>query len=170
VDNAVEVAHGAIFNNHGQNCCAGSRTFVESTIYDAFIAKASEMAQKRILGDPFDSKTQQGPQIDELQFKKIQDLIESGKKEGARCVTGGSRWGDKGYYIQPTVFADVKDNMRIAKEEIFGPVQSIFKFENVEEAIERANDTKYGLAAGIMTNDIHKALLFAQSVQAGSVW
>jgi len=85
-------------------------------------------------------------------------------------VTGGSRWGDKGYYIQPTVFADVQDNMRIAKEEIFGPVQSIFKFNTVEEAIERANATTYGLAAGILTNDINKALLFAQSVQAGSVW
>jgi acyl-CoA reductase-like NAD-dependent aldehyde dehydrogenase len=170
VDYAAEIAHGAIFNNHGQNCCAGSRTFVEAAIYDKFVAKAKELAEKRKVGDPFAEGTQQGPQIDQVQFNKIQDLIESGKKEGAKCVTGGGRWGDKGYYIQPTVFADVQDNMRIAKEEIFGPVQSIFKFTDINEAIERANATKYGLAAGIMTNDINKALLFAQSVQAGSVW
>jgi acyl-CoA reductase-like NAD-dependent aldehyde dehydrogenase len=170
IDEAAEIAHGAIFNNHGQNCCAGSRTFVEAGIYDKFLSKAKELAEKRKVGDPFAEGTQQGPQIDDRQFKKIQDLIESGKKEGAKLVTGGSRWGDKGYYIQPTIFADVQDNMRIAKEEIFGPVQSIFKFTDINEAIARANATTYGLAAGIMTNDINKALLFAQSVQAGSVW
>ncbi|OXA37656.1 retinal dehydrogenase 1 [Folsomia candida] len=170
LDQAAEIAHGAIFNNHGQNCCAGSRTFVEASIYDSFIAKAKALAEKRKVGDPFGDGVQQGPQIDETQFKKIQDLIDSGKKEGATCVTGGGRWGEKGYFIQPTIFADVQDNMRIAKEEIFGPVQSIFKFSDINEAIERANATKYGLAAGIMTNDINKALLFAQSVQAGSVW
>jgi len=170
LDNAAEIAHGAIFNNHGQNCCAGSRTFVEASVYDKFVAKAKELAEKRKVGDPFAEGTQQGPQIDQAQFDKIQDLIESGKKEGAKCVTGGGRWGDKGYFIKPTVFADVQDNMRIAKEEIFGPVQSIFKFTDINEAIERANATKYGLAAGIMTNDINKALLFAQSVHAGSVW
>jgi acyl-CoA reductase-like NAD-dependent aldehyde dehydrogenase len=128
------------------------------------------LAEARKVGDPFQEGIQQGPQIDDEQFKKIQGLIDSGKKEGATLVTGGSRWGDKGYYIQPTIFSDVKDDMRIAKEEIFGPVQSIFKFHTIEEAIERANATTYGLAAGIITNDINRALLFAQSVQAGSVW
>jgi len=97
-------------------------------------------------------------------------MIESGVKEGAKLVTGGKRWGDKGYFVEPTVFADVQDNMRIAREEIFGPVQSIFKFKNLDEAIERANATSYGLAAGIITNDIHKVMKFSQRVQAGSVW
>jgi acyl-CoA reductase-like NAD-dependent aldehyde dehydrogenase len=154
------------------------------------------MAEARKVGDPFADGIQQGPQIDERQFKKIEDFIASGKKEGATCVTGGGKGESvfvlvfpvsnwylenrhsfdlflsflKGYYIQPTGFSDVQDNMRIAQEEIFGPVQSIFKFTDINEAIERANATKYGLAAGIMTNDINKALLFAQSVQAGSVW
>jgi len=170
LDNAVEIAHGAIFNNHGQNCCAGSRTFVHAAIYDEFVKKAKAMAEARKVGDPYAEGTQQGPQIDQRQFDKILGLLDSGKKEGATCATGGGRWGDKGYYIQPTVFADVKDDMRIAKEEIFGPVQSIFKFNTIEEAIERANNTSYGLAAGIMTNDINKALEFVQGVQAGSVW
>ncbi len=97
-------------------------------------------------------------------------LIESGKQQGAKLVTGGSRWGTKGYFVQPTIFADVKDDMRIAKEEIFGPVQSIFKFDTLEEVIARSNATPYGLAAGIITNDINKAIQFAKCVQAGSVW
>lgn len=97
-------------------------------------------------------------------------MIESGKKEGAKVECGGERLGDKGYFVKPTVFSGAQDNMRIAKEEIFGPVQTILKFNTIEEAIERANNTHYGLAAGIVTNDINKALLFAQSVNAGSVW
>lgn len=170
VDEAADIAHGAIFNNHGQNCCAGSRTFVQAGIYDKFVQKAKSLADARKVGDPFQDGIQQGPQIDEEQFKKILTLIDSGKKQGAKCVTGGDKWGNKGYFVQPTVFADVKDDMRIAKEEIFGPVQSIFKFDTLEEAITRANATTYGLAAGIITNDINKALKFAAHVQAGSVW
>lgn len=170
MNEAAEIAHGAIFNNHGQNCCAGSRTFVHADVFDSFVAKAKELAEARKVGDPFQDGTQQGPQIDDDQFTKILSLIESGKKEGATLVTGGGRWGSKGYFVQPTVFANVQDNMRIAKEEIFGPVQSIFKFHNLEEVIARCNATTYGLAAGIITNDINKAMQFAKSVQAGSVW
>jgi len=170
IDEAAEIAHGAIFNNHGQNCCAGSRTFVESSIYDKFVAKAKSLAEARKVGDPFQDGIQQGPQIDDDQFKKILTLIDSGKQQGAKLVTGGSRWGTKGYFVQPTIFADVKDDMRIAKEEIFGPVQSIFKFDTLDEAITRSNATTYGLAAGIITNDLNKAIQFASSVQAGSVW
>ncbi|RZF41441.1 hypothetical protein LSTR_LSTR000155 [Laodelphax striatellus] len=103
-------------------------------------------------------------------MNKVLGLIESGKKEGAKLVTGGSRIGSVGYFVQPTVFSDVSDNMRIAKEEIFGPVQQIIKFSTLEEAIERANNTTYGLAAGICTNDLNKAIIFSQAVQAGSVW
>jgi acyl-CoA reductase-like NAD-dependent aldehyde dehydrogenase len=170
IDEAAEIAHGAIFNNHGQNCCAGSRTFVQSGIYEKFVAKAKELAEARKVGDPFQDGTQQGPQIDDEQFTKILALIDSGKQQGAKLVTGGGRWGTRGYFVQPTVFADVKDEMRIAKEEIFGPVQSIFKFDTLEEVIDRANSTNYGLAAGIITNDINKAIQFAKCVQAGSVW
>lgn len=109
-------------------------------------------------------------QIDQEQLTKIQELIESGKKQGAKVECGGGRHGDKGYFVQPTVFSGAKDDMRIVNEEIFGPVQSILKFDTLEEAIARANATKYGLAAGIVTNDLNKALTFIQSVHAGSVW
>jgi len=170
VDEAATIAHGAIFNNHGQNCCAGSRTFVEAGIYDAFVKKATQLALERKVGDPFEDGTQQGPQIDQEQLTKIEELMTSGKKEGATLNCGGARKGDTGYFVQPTVFSNVSDNMRIAKEEIFGPVQTILKFNTLDEAIKRANDTKYGLAAGIVTNDLNKALLFTQSVHAGSVW
>ena len=169
LDKAVALAHLALFTNMGQNCCAGSRLFVQSKIYDKFVAKAKEMAARRTVGDPF-TNVESGPQVNEEQFKKILDLIESGKKEGATLECGGSRIGSRGYFIQPTVFSNVKDTMRIAREEIFGPVQSIFKFDTMEELIERANDTCYGLASGVMTKDIDKALTFAHSINAGTVW
>ncbi|XP_022900049.2 aldehyde dehydrogenase 1A1 [Onthophagus taurus] len=170
VDEAVEIAHNAIFANHGQNCCAGSRTFVQSKIYNEFIQKAAAKAKERKLGDPFVEGTQQGPQVNDKMFNKVLRLINSGKSEGAKCLTGGERWGSKGYFVQPTVFADVQDSMTIAKEEIFGPVQSIFKFETLEEVIERANNTQYGLASGIVTKDINTAFTFAKAIEAGSVW
>jgi len=170
IDMAVTVAHGAIFNNHGQNCCAGSRTFVHEDIYDEFVSKATEQALQRTVGDPYESSTMQGPQIDEAQYKKILGLIDTGKQEGATLSCGGSKHGDTGYFVQPTVFSNVTDNMTIAKEEIFGPVQSIFKFSSLDEVIERANNTAYGLAAGVITNDINKALKVIDHLQAGSVW
>jgi len=170
VDEAVKIAHEALFSNHGQSCCAGSRTFVQDAIYDEFVKKAADMAKKRVVGDPFTKGTQQGPQIDQEMFDKVLNLIESGKKEGAKVECGGERLGSKGYFVKPTVFSNVQDNMRIAKEEIFGPVQQIIKFTTMEEVIERANNTTYGLASGIITSDINKALTFAQAVQSGSVW
>ncbi|XP_065156328.1 aldehyde dehydrogenase X, mitochondrial-like [Atheta coriaria] len=170
LEEAVEIAHNAIFANHGQNCCAGSRTYVQSGIYDAFVVKATEMAKARKVGEPFTAGVQQGPQVDKEMFDKVLGLIEKGKKEGAKCMTGGARHGTEGYFVQPTVFADVKDDMSIARQEIFGPVQSIFKFDTLEEVIERANDTTYGLAAGCVTKDLNTAMTFAQAVQAGSVW
>lgn len=170
LDKAAEIAHMAVMVNQGQCCCAGTRTFVHSSIYDKMLAKFQALAESRKVGDPFAPETVQGPQIDNAQFTKILDLIDAGKKEGARLVTGGNRLGQRGFFVQPTVFADVQDSMRIAREEIFGPVQCVFKFDTLEEAIERANDTPYGLAAGVITNDINKALLIAQSVEAGTVW
>ena len=170
VDKAVEVAHEAIFANHGQNCCAGSRTFVHQDIYDEFVAKAAEMARRRTVGDPWSADSVQGPQINRTQLDKILGYIQQGREEGARVEAGGQRHGDKGYFVQPTVFSGVEDQMKIARDEIFGPVQSILKFSSLEEAIERANRTSYGLAAGILTKDISTGLQFSQAVQAGSVW
>jgi aldehyde dehydrogenase (NAD+) len=170
VDEAVEIAHNAIFTNHGQNCCAGSRTFVQSGIYDAFVKKAVEKARARKVGDPFDASVQQGPQIDKPSLDKILRLVASGKEQGAKLETGGAQIGTEGYFVQPTVFSNVTDQMSIAKEEIFGPVQTILKFDTLEEVIERANDTSYGLASGVLTKDVNTALVFAQAVQAGSVW
>ncbi|XP_015428442.1 PREDICTED: aldehyde dehydrogenase X, mitochondrial [Dufourea novaeangliae] len=170
VKEAAEIAHNAVFANHGQNCCAGSRTFVHVKIYDEFVNHAKQLALQRKVGDPFNSETQQGPQIDEEMFNKVLGLIQSGKEQGAVLETGGERMGKVGYFIKPTVFSNVTDNMNIAKEEIFGPVQSILKFETMDEVIERANNTKYGLAAGVLTKDIDKALVFAQAVESGSVW
>lgn len=170
VKEAAEIAYGAIFMNHGQNCCAGSRTFVHAKIYDQFVSYAKELAQKTKVGDPFNSGTKQGPQIDQEMFDKVLGFIKSGKEQGAVLQTGGERQGNVGYFIKPTVFSNVTDDMKIATEEIFGPVQCILKFDTMDEVIERANNTNYGLASGVLTKDINKALTFAQAVQAGSVW
>ena len=170
LDYAVEVSHEALFSNQGQCCSAGTRTFVEESIYDEFVKKSIEMARERELGDPFDSDVEQGPQIDQEQFDKIMDLIESGKKEGAKLGCGGNRFGDKGFFIEPTVFSDVQDNMRIATEEIFGPVMQILKFKTMSEVIQRANNTCYGLAAAVFTKDIEKALTMTEAISAGTVW
>lgn len=170
LDMAVEIAYNAIFANHGQNFCAGSRTFVQEEIYDNFVKKAGEKAAARVVGDPFESGVQQGPQVDIDMFSKVLKYIESGVEQGATLVTGGKRKFDKGYFIEPTVFANVTDEFKIAREEIFGPVQTILKFKTLDEVIERANNTKYGLAAGIVTSNIDTANTFAHAVNAGSVW
>nr|AVR59242.1 aldehyde dehydrogenase 1 [Platynereis dumerilii] len=170
VDEAVEIAYDAIMENQGQCCCAGSRTFVQENIHEEFVAKATEKVQRRKVGDPWDSATDQGPQIDQLQLEKIISFIEKGTSEGATLKTGGKQIGASGYFFEPTVFADVEDHMKIATDEIFGPVQCIIKFKTVEEAIERANKTSYGLAAGVVSNDINKVMAFAQALKGGSVW
>jgi aldehyde dehydrogenase (NAD+) len=170
IDDAVEGAHLGLFVNQGQSCCAGSRVFVEQTIYDEFVAKSIARARKRRVGDPLDPLTDQGPQVSESQFDRIMGYIESGKREGATLACGGERVGDRGYFIQPTVFSDVQDEMKIAREEIFGPVMSIIAFKDMDEVISRANRTTYGLAAGVWTRDIKKAHAMANSVRAGTVW
>jgi aldehyde dehydrogenase (NAD+) len=170
LDEAVEGAHIGIFSNQGQVCCAGSRVFVEDSIYDRFLEKSVTRAQSRVLGDPFDPKTEQGPQVNQAQFEKVLGYIESGKAEGAHLACGGERFGNKGYFIQPTVFSSVDDKMKIAREEIFGPVMSVMRFRDVGEAIERANDTVYGLSAGVWTRDIRKATAVANGIRAGTVW
>jgi aldehyde dehydrogenase (NAD+) len=170
LDQAIEGAHFALFFNQGQCCCAGSRLFVEETAYDEFVERSAARARRRTVGDPFDPATEQGPQVDQDQYNKVMRYIESGKKEGARLVCGGGGVGDRGYFIQPTVFADVKDDMTIAREEIFGPVMSIIKFRDIDDVVQRANRTEYGLAAAVWTRDIGKAHAIANNVRAGTVW
>ncbi|CAG0916331.1 unnamed protein product [Notodromas monacha] len=171
IDYAVKTSHFALFFNQGQCCCAGSRIFVEDKIYDEFVSKSVVEAKNRKLGDPFDINTDQGPQVDNDQMVKILELIESGKKDGATLHTGGSRAkAFNGFYVEPTVFSDVTDNMRIAKEEIFGPVQQIMRFKSMDELVDRANNSIYGLAASVFTQDIDKANYLIQRLKAGTVW
>ncbi|XP_020590881.1 aldehyde dehydrogenase family 2 member C4-like isoform X2 [Phalaenopsis equestris] len=170
LDMAVNLSQNAAFFNKGEICVAGSRVYVQEGIYDAFVEKSVEMAKSRVVGDPFNSEVHQGPQIDKKQFEKVLKYIEYGKNEGATLLTGGKTCGDKGYFIEPTIFADVNENMKIGKDEIFGPVLSLMKFKTIEEAIEKANATRYGLAAGIITNNLNIAHRVSRSVQAGTIW
>ncbi|XP_050383778.1 benzaldehyde dehydrogenase, mitochondrial-like [Argentina anserina] len=170
VDKAVELAHSALFFNQGQCCCAGSRTFVHERVYDEFVEKAKARAAKRVVGDPFKGGIEQGPQIDSDQFEKILKYIDYGIKGGATLETGGERFGSKGYYIKPTVFSNVKDDMEIAKDEIFGPVQTVLKYKELDEVIKRANNTRYGLAAGVFTQNIDTANTLTRALRVGSVW
>ncbi|RVE41911.1 hypothetical protein evm_013436 [Chilo suppressalis] len=167
---AVPYAANGVFFHQGQICIAASRLFVQSGIYDKFVEAAVNYAKTIKVGDPSDASSQNGPQIDETMMNKVLGYIEKGKNEGAKLLAGGKRIGTSGYYIEPTVFVNVKDEMTIAKEEIFGPVQSILKFETLEEVIDRANNTNYGLAAGIFTTNLNSALQFSKHVEAGSVW
>ncbi|XP_042975404.1 aldehyde dehydrogenase family 2 member C4-like isoform X2 [Carya illinoinensis] len=167
---------GAAISSHmdidaGEACVASSRVYVQEGIYDEFVKKLVEKARAWIVGDPFDPKAQQGPQVDLKQFEKILSYIEHGKREGATLLTGGKPVADqKGYYIEPTIFADVKEEMLIAKDEIFGPVMALAQFKTIEEAIKRANSTRYGLAAGIVTKDLNVANTVSRSVRAGTIW
>ncbi|KAL8217555.1 hypothetical protein R6Q57_020927 [Mikania cordata] len=170
VDKAVELAHLALFFNQGQCCCAGSRTFVHERVYDEFLEKSKARAERRTVGDPFQKGIEQGPQIDTEQFEKILRYIKSGIESNATLECGGDKIGSKGYYIQPTVFSNVKDDMLIAQDEIFGPVQTILKFKELPEVIKRANATRYGLAAGVFTQNINTANTLTRALRAGTVW
>jgi aldehyde dehydrogenase (NAD+) len=170
LDAAVDGALLGLYLNQGQCCCAGSRLFVQESVHEQFVKRLAEKVKARKLGDPFDPATEQGPQVDKAQYDKIMSYIAKGREQGADCVTGGERFGDKGYFISPTIFDNVKDDMAIARDEIFGPVLSVITFKDVEEVIERANSTDYGLAAAVWTRDIGKAHAIANRVRAGTVW
>lgn len=174
LDKAVAGAVGGIFSATGQTCVAGSRLLVQRPVYDEVVDRIAARAKKIKLGDPLDHSSDMGTAANEPQFKRILDMIESGNREGARLVTGGGpARGEnlaKGLFIQPTVFADVHNEMTIAREEIFGPVLSIIPFEAEDEAVEIANETNYGLAAGIWTRDISRALRVSRAAHAGKVW
>lgn len=170
LDAAIAGAEFGLFFNQGQCCCAGSRLFVEESIHDDFVNRLVKRAKGRKLGNPFDPATTQGPQVDQAQFDKIMHYIDAGNAAGAKCLTGGKRFGKTGFYIEPTVFTEVTDDMPIAVDEIFGPVLSVLPFKTTDEVIRRANATNYGLAAAVWTRDIGKAHQIAHSVRAGTVW
>ncbi|MEP0843062.1 MAG: aldehyde dehydrogenase family protein [Phycisphaerae bacterium] len=171
LDQAVAGAMTGIFFNQGEVCCAGSRLFVEQSVHDKFVEKFAGAAKARRLGDPFDPATEQGAQVSKEQFDKILKYIDIGKNEDrATCLTGGERFGDKGYFVKPTIFTNVRNDMRIAQEEIFGPVVTVLPFRSVDEVIRQANTTIYGLAAAVWTKDLTKAHALADSIRAGTVW
>ena len=157
MDAAVEGAYVGLFLNQGQCCCAGSRVFVEASRHDEFVEKLRQRTAKRKVGNPFADDTDQGPQVDQAQFDKILSYIDKGKQEGADCVAGGERVGDKGYFVAPTIFDNVRDEMSIATDEIFGPVLSVLTFDDKEDMIRRANNTFFGLAAAVWTRDVSVA-------------
>ena len=175
IDQAVNGAMMGIFFNQGQVCCAGSRLFLSEEIKDEFLERFKEKAQKIKVGDPMDAGTQMGPQVSEVQLDRIKGYVDIARAEGANVLTGGcppALEGDfqKGYFFQPTIFSDVKNQMRVAQEEIFGPVTSVITFKDEEDLIKQANETIYGLSAGIWTRDITRAHRFAKEIKAGVVW
>lgn len=165
----MTVAVEGIFTNSGQICIAPSRTFVHEKVYDEFVKRSVELAQKRKLGSQFEKDVVQGPQVDKDTFDKVLQYINYGVEDGAKLETGGKRRGTEGFFIEPTIFSNVTDDMRIAKDEIFGPVMSILKFSTLEEVIVRANNTEYGLAATVYSKNLENALAFANQVEAGTV-
>jgi len=170
IEKAVETAHNGLFFNMGQTCCAASRLMVEESIYDKFVEASVERAKKRTVGNPFEFSNEQGPQVDEEQMNRILGYVDSGKQQGAKLLTGGARYGDKGFFVQPTVFGDVTDDMKICREEIFGPVQAIQKVKNMDDAIARANNNSYGLAAAVFSENLGKVMYVSNSLRAGTVW
>jgi aldehyde dehydrogenase (NAD+) len=170
LDAAVDGAYTGLFFNQGQCCCAGSRLFVEERVHDQFVERLVKKAKSQKVGDPFEADTTQGPQVSQEQCDRVMGFIESGKKEGAKLLTGGNRIGKCGYFVEPTIFDGVKDEMKIAREEIFGPVMNILTFKDINEVIQRGNRTCFGLAAAVWTRDIQKAHRLANGLRAGTVW
>src|SRR5690349_3491973 len=160
-----------IFMNQGQVCCAGSRVFVQGGVDEQFTESLSKMAQTLTLGNPLDPNTKMGPLVSKEQHDRVKGYLKSGKEEGAKAMTGGEAGKqESGYFIQPTVFSGVNNQMKIAREEIFGPVASAIKFKDENDVVVQGNDTDYGLAAAIWTKDINRALTIARKLKAGTVW
>ncbi|WP_297574038.1 aldehyde dehydrogenase family protein [uncultured Campylobacter sp.] len=170
LDKAIDGVQLGILFNQGQVCCAGSRIFVEESIYDKFMEKIVAKFQKIKVGDPLDPTTQMGAQINKKQADKILEYVEIGKKEGAKVAVGGKRASCGESFIEPTLLSDVTNDMRVAQEEIFGPVGVVIKFKNEDELIKMVNDSEYGLGGGVFTKDITKALRTARAMETGRVW
>jgi aldehyde dehydrogenase (NAD+) len=173
IDNAVKGAITGIFYGKGEVCNAGSRLFLESKVKDEFTEKLVARASKMRPADPLDPKTRLGAIVSQEQMQTVLGYIEAGKKDGAKLVAGGNRVavdGGKGFFIEPTIFGDVKNNMTIAREEIFGPVLSVLTFDDIDEVVEQANNNPYGLAAAVWTRDVKKAHSVSRRLKAGTVW
>ncbi|KAI9353008.1 aldehyde dehydrogenase domain-containing protein [Zopfochytrium polystomum] len=170
LDVAVQAAIVGFTFNQGQVCCAGTRLFVQEGIYDKFVEKLKAATSTVNVGHAFDPTATMGPLVDKIQFDRVLGYIKHGKEEGAKLYHGGSVKGDIGYMVEPTIFTDVRDDMKIAREEIFGPVLVVMKFKTIEEVVERANDTPYGLAASVHTTNLKTAHKVAHMIHAGTVW
>lgn len=151
-----------------QNCCAGSRVYVQEDVYEAFLEKFIKRAEQNVVGNPFDKETFLGPQISAGQHSKIMGMIEKAKVQGAVVATGGKSPG--GWFVEPTIFRDVRQDMEIMQEEVFGPVVAVAPFKDVPDVLDKVHDTCYGLAAAVFTSDIKQGLRMAKSIQAGTVW
>jgi phenylacetaldehyde dehydrogenase len=167
---AIQGAASAIFFNHGQCCCAGSRLYVEKSVFDNVVEGISEQAKKIRIGPGLDPKTQMGPLVSEEQLNRVCGYLESGFNEGARATAGGKKHGNKGYFVEPTVLVNTNPKMKVVQEEIFGPVVTAIPFSDTDEVVAQGNDNMYGLAAGIWTKDISKAHRVAEQLRAGTVW
>jgi aldehyde dehydrogenase (NAD+) len=174
LEQAAFGAISGIFAASGQTCIAGSRLLVQDSVYDQVVAKLLEVARTAKMGDPMDSGTQVGPVTTPPQYKKVLEYLQIARQEGATLLLGGKAADrpecGKGWFVEPTIFGDVKNTMRIAQEEVFGPVLSIIRFKDEEEAVRIANDVRFGLAAAVWTKDIARALRMSEKLQAGTVW
>jgi phenylacetaldehyde dehydrogenase len=170
IDATIPGAAMAIFFNHGQCCCAGSRLYVENKQFDKVVDGVSQLASKIRVGNGLDPGTDMGPLVSEEQMNRVCGYLESGYSEGAKATAGGKRHGTKGYFVEPTVLVNTNEKMKVVREEIFGPVVTATPFKDVDDLIAKANDTEYGLAAGVWTKDIAKAHRVASQLRAGTVW
>ena len=170
LENTIQGAAMAIFFNHGQCCCAGSRLYVEQKEFDKVVDGVSQIASKIKVGPGMEPATEMGPLVSEEQMNRVCGYLESGFSEGAKATTGGSRAGERGYFVKPTVLVNTNENMKVVREEIFGPVVTAIPFKDVDDLIAKANNTEYGLAAGVWTRDIKKAHRTAAALRAGTVW
>jgi len=170
LDTAIPGAASAIFFNHGQCCCAGSRLYVEKSIFDRVVEGVADHAKKINVGSGLDPETSMGPLVSEEQLNRVCGYLEAGFAEGATAVSGGHRKGDKGYFVEPTVLVNTREDMKVVREEIFGPVVTAMPFDDPEEILPRANNSEYGLAAAVWTRDISKAHRTAELLRAGTVW
>jgi phenylacetaldehyde dehydrogenase len=164
---------GAIFFNHGQCCCAGSRLFAGPKVREELVERVTDIARSTRLGEGFDPATEMGPLVSREQYERVTGYIDSGSEQGAQILEGGRERPEglpKGHFVRPTVFSDVKNDMRVVREEIFGPVVCVQSFEELDDVVRRGNDTSYGLAASIWTRDINKAHKVAAQLRAGTVW